>query len=81
MPGKNGNRLDNFSTEFLIPVLRKVSEVCFGLVSLLVAFSPDFPVRCPPRPSQSMHFGDVSETNGLKDTLAPRDSKVMGNAQ
>ena len=34
-----------------------------------------------PRPSQSMHFSDVSKMNGLKDSLRPRDLKHIGCAQ
>ena len=35
------------------------------------------------RPSRSMHFGDVSETNGretFKNFLGPRDPKRIGRA-
>ena len=41
------------------------------------------PVPHFPRPSQSMHFRDVSETNGRdkKNLLRPRDPKRIDRAQ
>ena len=48
--------------------------ICRSIVELV------FPSvwRRLPRPSRSMHFGDVSETN---NSLGPRDPKRIGHAQ
>ena len=40
------------------------------------------PVRRFPRPSRSIHFGDVSEANGRGTfSLGPRDPKRFGSAK
>ena len=52
--------------------------VCFFFFFFLTA---EKLVRRLPRPSRSLHFGEISGDERLGDSLGPRDPKRIGRAQ